>query len=630
MPPPGGVHYYQVVLRINHPPTISPIGNQTAPLGQTLTFQVSATDPDGDPVTRTVTPLPLPAHATFDGTTGQFSFHPTADQVGTVNLTFIASDGSLTASESVTITIPAAQPGATASLSGRLLDANAFEDGFTTPIVNATVSLLGTGRSALSDSQGNFLVTNVPPGHQVLDIATGTALGGPYGGFREAIEIIAGVENHVDRPFFLPLIDATGAMTVNPNATTVVNNTNLGVTLTVPPHTAKNENGSDFTGTLSISIVPHGLAPAALPKFLDPALVVTIQPVGVAFATPVPLTFPNTDQVPAGNDMHLWSLLATEGRFAVVGRGAVSANGQSINTVAGGVRAADWHFFIPPQPMASGPLSERRCGQAPDGPEESQCVGSSAGLMEGALQERHALPGVRSMGISRTLTLAYDSTTADVRPIVGLDTILSQLAAVPQQFSLSFEIGNVTQGATAYYNSSALPENADSSSRLVAQFDGSSLPTGRYTYSADVFSRYSSSRIGVIVSDKILLVNHRLSTVGTGWSFAGLQRLYPQPDGSALIEDGAGSGLLFEPSAQGAFTATAMMNSRRGDNPFAAPLPDGRVLLAGGTTTTTSDFASATTSAEIFDPVGGAWTPTGSMHVGRVGRPEAVVLNGTA
>src|SRR5262249_37445526 len=160
-----------------------------------------------DPLTLTVTPLPLPAHATFDGTTGQFSFRPTSDQVGIVNLTFIASDGSLTASESVAITVPAAQVGATASLSGRRPDASSYASGFTVPIVGATVSLLGTGRSAMSDMQGNFLVTNVPPGHQVLDILSATALpapdGSPYAGFREATEITAGVENRVERPFFL-------------------------------------------------------------------------------------------------------------------------------------------------------------------------------------------------------------------------------------------------------------------------------------------------------------------------------------------------------------------------------------------------------------------------------------------
>src|SRR5262249_46340398 len=54
VPPPGGAHFYLVALRSNHPPVLSSIGNRTAPQGQTLTFVVSATDPDGDPLTLTV------------------------------------------------------------------------------------------------------------------------------------------------------------------------------------------------------------------------------------------------------------------------------------------------------------------------------------------------------------------------------------------------------------------------------------------------------------------------------------------------------------------------------------------------------------------------------------------------
>jgi PKD repeat protein len=431
VPPVAGVHFYKVSERGNQPPVLSPIGNQTAPLGQTLTFTVSATDPDSDPVILTVTPLPLPAHAAFDGTTGEFSFRPDGGQVGSFDLTFIASDGELTDSETITVTVP--PPGTTTSVTGVILDANCAALGATVPIQTAMVSLLGTGVSTTSGLDGMFTLTDVPPGHQVLDIATATAEPNGacpprpacplYGGFREAIEITGGVVNVVDRPFFLPCIDGTSSTIVDPDATTVVTNATLGVTLTVPPHTAKSPDGSDFTGELSISEVPRGLTPAALPEYLDPALVVTIQPVGVFFATPVALDFRNDEAFPTGNEMHLWSLLPTEGRFSVVGRSEISADGQRIETVQGGVRAADWHFVLPPEMMvASGPLSERRCGQSPDGPEESLCVGSSAGLAEGALQERHALPSVRSLGVPRTLTLAYDSTTADVRPIVGLDS----------------------------------------------------------------------------------------------------------------------------------------------------------------------------------------------------------------
>jgi RHS repeat-associated protein len=573
--------------------------------------------------------LPLPEHASFDGTTGVFSFRPDGGQVGAFQVTFVASDGSLTDSETITITVPAA--GTTTSFSGRVLDANSAAGGQTVPVVGATISLLGTGSSAMSGSQGLFTLTGIPSGHQVLDIATATAQPGPagsrYGGFREAIELVGGVENVITRPFFLPRIDEASSTVVDPNATTVVTNPNLGVTLTVPPHTAKYPNGTDFTGALSISLVPDGLAPAQMPEYLGAGMVVTIQPVGVFFASPVPLDFPNIDALPTGNEMRLWSLLPTEGRFAVVGRSQISADGTRVETVAGGVRAADWHFALPPELLAaSGPSPERRCGGS-EGPEACMQVGSSAGLAEGALQERHSLPAVRSMGVPRTLTLAYDSTSADVRPIIGMDSTLLQLAAVPEQFSVSLEVGGFTQGATAYYDASVLPENADSTSRLVTQFDASALPTGRYEYEMDVFSRYTNSRIGSTVSDEIVVVNRRQSPVGAGWGFAGLQRLDVQADGSALIEDGTGGALVFEPAPQGTFTATGTMNVRHGDNPFAAPLPDGRVLLAGGTTGNTSQFATGTTAAEIFNPATGNWTPTGSMQVPRVGAPQAAVLN---
>jgi Kelch motif len=43
-------------------------------------------------------------------------------------------------------------------------------------------------------------------------------------------------------------------------------------------------------------------------------------------------------------------------------------------------------------------------------------------------------------------------------------------------------------------------------------------------------------------------------------------------------------------------------------------LLDGRVLVAGGTV---SEDSPRFTSAEIFDPETGNWSPTGSMNVGR-------------
>jgi RHS repeat-associated protein len=616
-------------LNLDSPPVIAPIGDRTALLGQVLAFTVSASDPDGDPVTLMVTPVPLPDHATFDGSTGLFTFNPSVDQVGSYVLTFIASDGRSQATQAVTITVPAPQPTAPTTLSGLLLDANAYAGGSSVPIVGATVTLLGTSAVATSDAQGRFAVPNASGGLQVLDIAPGTGQpapdGSPYGGFREAITLVGHVDNVVERPFFLPRIDVASVTRVNPNAATVVTNPTLGVSINVPPHTAKNMDGTDFVGDLSISLVPRGLAPAQLPPNLDPALLVTIQPVGVVFAAPVPMTFPNLDGAAAGNDMDLWSLLANEGRFAIVGRGEVSPDGGSVVTVAGGVRAADWHAVLPPQPTAA-PVVHFDC---PTGtcPGRVNLDASAATLGDGALEEAISTPAVRSLGGSRSLDLFYRSTTADVRPIIAQDVFLSQRAAVPPRYTISLSVGGVTQGSTVLYDSSGLPENADSTSRLGAQFDASALPTGEYGFTAAVFSRYPETGIGTFTGGRVTVVNRRQSPVGAGWGIAGLTRLHTQADGNVVVVTGEGTAQVFQEARAGAFRPTGTMTYPR-SYAVATLLADGRVMVSGGIGHAPNGDVVPTAEIQIYDPVTDAWSAGGAMLHARYAHTATLLRDG--
>src|SRR5262249_48928901 len=132
-------------LVLNRAPTLAPIGDRTAPLGSTLSFTVVGSDPDGDPTSLGVTPVPLPANATFDRTTGLFTFKPSLSQIGSISLTFGISDGALSDSETIAINVP--PPGGVSTLQGRVLDANAYLSGQTVPVVNATILLLGTNRT---------------------------------------------------------------------------------------------------------------------------------------------------------------------------------------------------------------------------------------------------------------------------------------------------------------------------------------------------------------------------------------------------------------------------------------------------------------------------------------------------
>jgi hypothetical protein len=89
---------------------------------------------------------------------------------------------------------------------------------------------------------------------------------------------------------------------------------------------------------------------------------------------------------------------------------------------------------------------------------------------------------------------------------------------------------------------------------------------------------------------------------------------------------------IFNPST-GAFTATGSMTVSRSGH-TATLLPDGRVLIAGGV----QDFGPGTVpiplgpgvaSAELYDPVSGTFTSTGSMSEGRSGHTATLLVDGT-
>ncbi len=89
----------------NHAPVLAAIGNKNVNNNTLLQFTVSATDPDGDALTYAASPLPLPSGASFNPATKTFSWTPTFAQIGTYNINFSVSDGSLVDYEIVQITV---------------------------------------------------------------------------------------------------------------------------------------------------------------------------------------------------------------------------------------------------------------------------------------------------------------------------------------------------------------------------------------------------------------------------------------------------------------------------------------------------------------------------------------------
>jgi hypothetical protein len=104
-------------------------------------------------------------------------------------------------------------------------------------------------------------------------------------------------------------------------------------------------------------------------------------------------------------------------------------------------------------------------------------------------------------------------------------------------------------------------------------------------------------------------------------------------DGRVLVaggeaDDVTGSSLasaeLFDPRT-GSFSSTGSMTTPRAHH-TATLLPDGRVLIVGGTTESWGEGELA--SAEIYDPSTGLFTATGSMAAGRIGQSAILLADG--
>lgn len=97
------IHTEVYEIEINAPPVLAEIGDKTAAEGDTLAFTVSASDMNG--TTPILSVGQLPQGASFDAESSQFTWSPTYEQSGSFTVVFTASDGELSDSETVIITV---------------------------------------------------------------------------------------------------------------------------------------------------------------------------------------------------------------------------------------------------------------------------------------------------------------------------------------------------------------------------------------------------------------------------------------------------------------------------------------------------------------------------------------------
>jgi RHS repeat-associated protein len=546
----------------NRPPAFALVGPLTVTPGQQLAVSLTATDPDGDRVSFTVrSDQPLPTGILHgDGT---LVFSPTPAEVGAYSLTLVAGDGAAEVTQRVTLTV-AADPVTTTRLSG------VVENTSGQPLAGVPVAVDGV--QATTGADGSFLLDfgSSPPPAAVLNIH-GEQLAGPavypFAAADLALllghDVYAAVNNVISRPLFLTPIDTANEAPIDPAADTTVTSPALpGAAVVVKAGTLQDGHGNPYAGPLGITEVPAGRTPVALPPNLLPDLVVTVQPGGVVFTTPAPLTLPNRAGWAADTTMDLWSLDPATGRFEVAGAALVSADGQTVQTTSGGVRDGGLYFVLPPAPAAGGPNADPfNLKVGTNAVPATAPFASQVDLHSGAVQEDHALVTYESLGVARGLTLHYDSLRADPEPILHVrfanvqpdPNVRLVLRVTVSAGNFRYEVPGFAnaphyglRGGENFFTAQGNPGDFEVAVLVPLE----ALPTGE-VFVSPLIGEFSipaldaSGKSNVDIRLTVPTVNFRGSPQGNGWGVAGLQQLVKGLDGALLLVDGDGSLLRF-------------------------------------------------------------------------------------
>lgn len=595
----------------NGAPVLDPVPVTTVTVGQTLNFALSGSDPDGDPVTFGVAPLPLPANATLDGQTGEFLFTPTLSQVSSFALDFTASDGRDVATQTTVITVMAPIPGGPTALTGFLYDAvDAAEGNPTRPVVGAAVrDLADPENPVFTDTDGRFTLSGLVPGEVTIEFNGATAAPPPqpdpppdppvvYGSYRATMVVESGTTKEMFRPVFVPRIDGPEEQVVAGSATTLTNPGIPDVVVVVPADEVVDDDGQPYTGTLRVSSVPPEFTPGALPDTLNPATVLTIQPMGIRFTEPAPVTFPNELGLAPGSEVDLWSLDHSTGEFEAVGVGVVSADGSLINSRDGdGILETSWHFPAPPAPEeededdGTGDDEESEGGSDGGGagsdsggegdpeqpndpddvdrgdtPEPDPCsdVASSVPLGKGKVRVELRMPAYKMLDDPFSHKLVYDSSRAFPYYLLPVNSKVVVRSAVPPIVSYESTVGGVFANDTRYVDTTGFVEDEDEPFRVVVGVDASDRDTGvvpvriRMTSHFPIGETGTDATFGNVLERSLPVINGRGSPFGAGWDWSGVRRLVPVgPEGQDLLMIQGGGGYRTFRLLDGAFVSSA-------------------------------------------------------------------------
>ena len=216
-------------------------------------------------------------------------------------------------------------------------------------------------KAVQTDANGQFKIPGAPVGEFKLMADGGTATKpGPWPTLEFDLLTVAGKDNTVGYPIYLPILGAAGKVCVDESSGGTVTLAEVpGFGLTVAPGSVTFPGGTR-SGCVSVSAVHMDKVPMVPGFGQQPRFVVTIQPVGATFNPSAAMTLPNVDGLAPHQVTEMYSFDHDLDAFVAIGTATVSDDGRLVESDPGvGVVKAGWHAAgNPGTPVTAGNCPE--------------------------------------------------------------------------------------------------------------------------------------------------------------------------------------------------------------------------------------------------------------------------------
>jgi uncharacterized protein (TIGR03437 family) len=249
------------------------------------------------------------------------------------------------------------------------------EDTQRQPMSNVAVKVIGTNTIVRTNAEGLFVLPDVGTGTRLVEIDSSQITSPAF----PKVTLKTAVSSNRDNQFARPIAmqQATGATLavgagslapgetdpttakVNPFDEKINGSVQSGgVTLEVPDGASATFPDGARGGTISLTVLDQSRTPVELPDGFFSSTIAQITPFGVSLNPGGKLTFPNSENHPAGSQVTLFRFdqnvnSATVGQFIEAGGAMVSLDGQHIETTAGAVTTTGIYFVARLRPITT-------------------------------------------------------------------------------------------------------------------------------------------------------------------------------------------------------------------------------------------------------------------------------------